>query len=397
MQGRLFQPGPVFRKGDSGLGWNDVGKERDMHVVICGAGVIGASTAYFLSLRGAEVTVVERASVACAASGKSGGFLALDWCDGSPLAPLARRSFELHGTLASQLDGDWGYRRLDTFGLLASDSRDLASYRQLPTPDWLGNETAVHGQLGTTTSTAQVQPGEFTKAMMRAAEANGATLRIGAVEGVTLDDEGSRVTGVGVDGESLAADAVVIAMGPWSVLACQWLPLPGVYGLKGHSFVFRYQPPDDPRALFVEYEAARGEVDSPEVFPRDDGTTYVCGARGHDPLPVDPEHIGIEAEPAERLLRQIQRFAPDLAASEILATQACYRPVTEDGLPLIGPVPGITGGYIATGHSVWGILNAPATGEAMAELLLDGQSGLDLTAFDPGRLGILQGVEVDAG
>ena len=48
-----------------------------MHVVVCGAGVIGTSIAYFLALRGADVTVVERASVACAASGKSGGFLAL--------------------------------------------------------------------------------------------------------------------------------------------------------------------------------------------------------------------------------------------------------------------------------------------------------------------------------
>ena len=49
-----------------------------MRVVICGGGVIGACTAYFLSLRQVEVVVVERTGVACAASGKSGGFLALD-------------------------------------------------------------------------------------------------------------------------------------------------------------------------------------------------------------------------------------------------------------------------------------------------------------------------------
>jgi glycine/D-amino acid oxidase-like deaminating enzyme len=366
-----------------------------MHVVICGAGVIGTSIAYFLSLRGVEVTVVERASVACAASGKSGGFLALDWCDGSPLAPLARRSFELHGALAGDLGDDWGYRRLDTFSLLASDNRDLAGYRQLQTPDWLGAETAIHGQLGTEASTAQVHPGDFTKAMMRAAESHGAMLRLGAVAGVMLAAGGTRATGVKVDGAPIEADAVVIAMGPWSILACHWLPLPGIYGLKGHSFVFRYQPPDGPRAFFVEYEAARGEVDAPEVFPRTDGTTYVCGARGHDPLPVDPDHIGIEAEPLERLLRQIQRFAPDLAASEILAAQACYRPITEDGLPLIGPVPGVAGAYVATGHSVWGILNAPGTGEAMAELLVDGAARLDLSPFDPARLAVLQEGEVE--
>jgi glycine/D-amino acid oxidase-like deaminating enzyme len=53
------------------------------------------------------------------------------------------------------------------------------------------------------------------------------------------------------------------------------------------------------------------------------------------------------------------------------ARQACFRPVTEDCLPLIGGVPGIDHAYVATGHSVWGTLNAPATGEAMSELPLD--------------------------
>ena len=44
------------------------------------------------------------------------------------------------------------------------------------------------------------------------------------------------------------------------------------------------------------------------------------------------------------------------------------------------------GAYVATGHSVWGILNAPATGEALAELILNGAAtSVDLTAFDPGR------------
>ena len=73
-----------------------------MRVVICGGGVIGACTAYFLSLRQVEAIVVERTGVACAASGKSGGFLALDWCDGSPLGRLARRSFNLHADLAAR-------------------------------------------------------------------------------------------------------------------------------------------------------------------------------------------------------------------------------------------------------------------------------------------------------
>ncbi len=82
-----------------------------------------------------------------------------------------------------------------------------------------------------------------------------------------------------------------------------------------------------------------------------------------------------------------RRLSPALGSAKVLAAQACYRPVTRDGLPLIGPVAGVEGAYVATGHSVWGILNAPATGEAMAELILDGAArAVDLAPFDPARL-----------
>ena len=60
---------------------------------------------------------------------------------------------------------------------------------------------------------------------------------------------------------------------------------------------------------------------------------------------------------------------------------------SEDGLPLIGAVPGVDGAYVATAHSVWGMLNAPATGEAVAELIADGTSShVDLAPFSPARL-----------
>lgn len=65
----------------------------------------------------------------------------------------------------------------------------------------------------------------------------------------------------------------------------------------------------------------------------------------------------------------------------------CYRRITRDGLPLVGRVPGVESAYIATGHSVWGVLNSPATGEAMAELIADGTTrAIDLSPFNPGRL-----------
>src|SRR4051794_41635382 len=78
-----------------------------VRVVICGGGVIGACTAWFLRRRGIDVVVVERADVAAAASGKAGGFLAPDWGEGSPRHARGRRSFPLHWQLPGQIPGAW--------------------------------------------------------------------------------------------------------------------------------------------------------------------------------------------------------------------------------------------------------------------------------------------------
>jgi glycine/D-amino acid oxidase-like deaminating enzyme len=362
-----------------------------MRVLICGGGVIGASIAYFLSRRGVEAVVVERAGIACAASGKSGGFLALDWCDGSPLAPLARRSFELHAALAVEFEGRWGYRRLDTLSIAASARRRLGGSASHGMPAWVAPDARLQQRLGSPASTAQVDPAAFTRGLMDAAIERGARLHIGCVTGLARSADERGVTGVMVDGEVLEGDAVVIAMGPWSVLTAYWLPMPTIYGLKGHSLVFRPPGPVSPHALFVECEAADGAVDSPEVFPRPDGTVYVCGLSSEAPLPADPAAVRPDPGAHERLRAMTATFAPALAEAEVLAAQACFRPVTRDGLPLIGRIRGLEGAYVATGHSVWGMLNAPATGEAMAELILEGGTrSVDIRAFDPARLPALR-------
>lgn len=355
-----------------------------MRVLICGGGVIGASLAYFLARRGVDVLVVERTGLACAASGKSGGFLALDWCEGTPLNSLARASFALHAELAETLGGDaWGYRRLDTYGGYGSAGHDAGE----PALSWLSPRVSVHRRLGTPRSTAQVDPAAFTAAMMRAAQAHGAVLHRGQVTGVVRDEGASQVRGIVVEGEMIAGDAVVMAMGPWSILATPWLPLPAVFGLKGHSLLFDTGSDVPAQALFLEYEEPDGEVLTPELFPRRDGTTYVCAISSESPLPLDPADVVPDRGAIERLEAMCRALSPALDKAPILARQACFRPVTRDGLPLIGGIPGTANAYVATGHSVWGILNAPATGQATADLILDGASrDVDLAPFDPARL-----------
>ncbi|MGY8706814.1 FAD-dependent oxidoreductase [Bradyrhizobium sp. 18BD] len=356
-----------------------------MPVVICGGGVIGACIAYFLRRRGVDIIVVERAEVAAAASGKAGGFLARDWCAGTPLDTLARRSFALHAQLPEEIAGDWGHRAMSAYsGFVAADGDPR---RTAPSAlGWLSDGIVIAQRIGTPQTTAIVHPRKFTSAVMDAAIAQGAELRVGRVTGIARDAGGTRAKGVEVDGSVVEADAVVIAMGPWSLLAAQWMSLPAVYGQRSPSIVYDIGPNAPADALFLEHEDGDGAA-SIEVFPRADGSTHIVALSDIAPLPLDPAAVTPDLDAIARLQSMSERLSPLFAPEKIIARQACFRPVTQDGLPLIGRVPESEGLYVATGHNVWGILNAPATGEATAQLIADGATrDVDLSPFDPARL-----------
>jgi glycine/D-amino acid oxidase-like deaminating enzyme len=195
------------------------------------------------------------------------------------------------------------------------------------------------------------------------------------------------VRGVEVDGDVIEADAIVVAMGPWSLLAAEWMSLPAVFGQRSPSLVYDTGTDVPPQALFLDYHDETGDVVSVEVFPRADGSTHITALSDVVPLPIDPAAVKPESEAIDRLQAIAERLSPLFRAERILARQACFRPVTHDGLPLIGKVPRSEGLYIATGHNVWGILNSPATGEAIAELIVEGATqSIDLAPFDPMRL-----------
>ncbi|KAG6492335.1 hypothetical protein ZIOFF_047292 [Zingiber officinale] len=390
MASQLLSPSAV------GQGTASVGKT----VVVCGGGVIGVCTAYFLATKGAaRVTVVEKSSVACAASGKAGGFLALDWCDGSPLGVLARASFHLHRSLATALDGpaNYGYRPLDTLSLTLLPSSSSAS-DAAPSPSfprWVdGPQARQPRTIGTTETTAQVHPQLFTRTLMSvAASKHGVEVVIGEVERVEVED--GRVAGVklkGGDGRVIPADTVVLALGPWSNRSPIVSSLFNVSGLKAHSIILRPKVPDaiTPHALFLNYQPAPGSKTlDPEVYPRPTGEVYICGMSKEAEVPDDPEEIHGESESISMLHEIASTVSSHLrdGEAEVVAEQACFLPCTDDGLPVIGEIPGIKGCYVATGHSCWGILNGPATGASLAELIFDGNSTTaDLKPFSPSRV-----------
>lgn len=359
--------------------------------IVVGAGAIGSCTAFFLAQKGLSVTLIEQCSIACAASGKAGGFLALDWCDNSPVGPLARASFRLHEQLAQELGGsNYGYRRVNTLSLAVDEPKNPSSPpRTKPSlPPWIDGSVKSSTSLGSTHTTAQVHPQLFTQTIVsHAVEKYGAQLLIGKVHEISFDNN-SRVTGVVVDGNPFPAQIVVLAMGPWSSTNSLISSLTTVSGLKAHSIVLKPKDPAaiSPHALFLKYRTREGREMDPEIYPRPTGEVYICGMSEQVVVPDDPNQISPRKESIAMLERIAGTVSTQLSDAELYAEQACFLPCSEDGLPLIGKFPGVDGVYIATGHSCWGILNAPATGASLAELIADGRSKLvDLKPFDPAR------------
>ena len=392
----------------------------ERHVVIAGGGIIGCSIAYHLTLLqpATRVTIVERFGVASCASGKAGGFLAGGWGD-SVTDELHTTSFAMHAQLARTLKLK-SYRRLPTLQV-GVGGRGKGKAGGHCGCEWLTGG-AVRSAQFMDKDTAQVTPKELTNAFLAAAVAKGRTTVLdGAVTGLAFaDGDPSRVTGVRVDetagsgggGAAAAAadtgdtvvpcDDVVVALGPWSVLAEDWfgpdrlrVPMEGIWS---SSMIIEHPAGSvSPFALFCGED---GNGTHLEVYPRPEGSVYCCGLGGSRHVPPkalkalaprevvpDPTRVAAARKSFARLSPALGKVPPGAAqAAAPDVTQACLRPCPRDGRPMMGRVPATRNAFLACGHNCWGILWGPASGKAMAELVLKGEATtVDLRAFDPAR------------
>ncbi|CAO3621318.1 unnamed protein product [Cunninghamella echinulata] len=381
-----------------------------MHIIIVGAGCIGSCTAFFLSCRdNIKVTVIEKVNVACAFSGKAGGFL---WRDGS--GELSKKSYKLHEQLAEKLKGEkrYGYRLLDTYSVTMTDDHEDITRRPSNNEDqvsWLYQHRITHiDRLAEKRDTAQVHPRLFTETIIEQAQSTGKVeLLTGVgVQQLLYHDNNSDATtskmvvkGVLLDnGDTILADKVVLCMGPWS---STFLLNPQVVEEKEEKNVpmssrskqkQKYLPIDTARAHSIVVQVPRtspigaqalftaildqSQLYEPEVYPRSDGTVYICSATDETiPLPPSADQVTIDPTAIQLLKRLSIKLSPHIINSvqdNVLIEQACYLPISRDGHPLIGKHPRYEGLYVSAGHSVWGILLAPISGLIMTELLLDG-------------------------
>lgn len=383
-------------------------------VAVIGGGIMGASVAYYLNdlapHRSTDVTVFEAVSVACAASGKAGGFLASDWCS-TPVDSLARHSFELHKDLAEKMQGqhrEIEYRPVEAYSisLATCDTRALGCkdgpVSNLSKLSWLdaklqpsaSEKASPPTLIGTRSSCAQVNPKLLTQALMECA---GATVRIGKVTDVKKSDNSSHSSkpwvvhfrGNNEEDTTFDADVVVLCMGPWTTDACGWFPdLAPVIAQKAASVIVHGTRDIPATVLFSNVTDRHGAVREPEIYPRVD-ELYMCQTAASDDLPRHAGDVSVNQKDVDDLIHlgsNLNRQTAHQISHGRFTSQACYLPIATDDIPMIGPVPGARGVFVAAGHSCWGILNGPATGKGLAQMILTGKCTLlDMDPFSPCR------------
>ena len=366
---------------------------RSADVVIVGGGIAGVAAAYYLAHAGIKSTVLERDGLASHASGFAYGGLGGGIAGGPhPNYPVMAESMRLYRTLSRSLPEETGvdiqYR--DTAALKLAFSEEEAAelagrldwQQQQPgysvrwtnaddarlvepriSPDAVG---AVHIE-----GTADVEPYRLTLALAQAAERLGATLRTGRVTGLVRDD--GRISGVMTEGERIATDCVVLAMGPWSADASAWagIDIP-IRPLKGQ--IIRLRAPGAP------YRVSVGHGSNYAMTKPSDGLVWAG---------TTEEEAGFDesttVDGRDRIVDSTLRMLPALVDAELVMQTACLRPVAPDGRLILGRVPSVEGLYIATGAGRQGIMMAPAMGKITADLIANGESSMSIDAYDPSR------------
>ena len=362
-------------------------------VLVIGAGVIGSAIAWELRRRGASVVLLESLSEGGQTSVASAGMVnpfSLTPAE-TPALPFMLHSLNLYPDWATQLyeavgiDIEWC--RCGSLRVALHDS-DAQSVRA--TYEWVVRYEA-QAQLLSAREARELEPvlteecslalwlpnegWVHTGRLMRALHAAAVQAGVEFYRGqpvVGFLQENGRIVGVRTAGGVLRGDAVVVAAGAWT-------------GALLHTL-----------GIHVPIEPVRGQIlvlsDLPQpvrhimtsligyLVPRANGTVLLGATREHAGFDLRATAAGMH-----HLLQTLARLFPALISATVLKHTVGLRPGTPDANPLIGGIAGFEQLYLASGHAYHGILLAPATAQAVADLVLNGQTDLPIAPFDPAR------------
>jgi glycine/D-amino acid oxidase-like deaminating enzyme len=357
--------------------------------VVIGGGIVGVSAAAHLATTGRRVVLVERTEIAAGASGRNSGVVQ------HPFDPVL---VDIH------LETVALYRTLEGFSIPAKPVGLLLVTHDVDGAGRLALEvSATHPKLGPSFVSPEqmpslepavasgvaacrldigypVAPAAATSAYAAWARRLGVEIRLGA--GASVWREGDDAAGVELEsGQRIAAGDVVVAAGPWTPAIVDpsggWHPISSNWGV-----VVPITLRDAPRHVMEEAEISiEPGADSGDIAVAFSLVT-AAGASSLGSTFLDDEPDADALVPV--LIERGATFVPLIAKAVLGPPRRCARPLSIDGRPLVGAVPGTNRLWVAAGHGPWGISTGPASGRLVAELV-DRRIAGPPPALDPAR------------
>jgi D-hydroxyproline dehydrogenase subunit beta len=359
-------------------------------ILIIGAGIVGCSCAYYLSQAGVKVHLLDRGPLGAGAS-KAGMLHVVTWEEPEIHLKLAARSKQLYAELSHVLPLDINFRPTGSLAIvekpesLQAFTQMLARLQTLGVQaDLLSTADLLHLEPGIAPDVAggaffpadaQVNPLYATLALARAAQNLGAFLdTFNEVTGFELSPGKDHLLAVQTAHGRISPKSVVICAGAWSAALGRMagLDIP-IQPRKGTLLVTSPVPDGLLRCKVI---LAAGYMDSLKGGPAG-GLSLAANIQqvqnGNLVLGSSRQFVGFDGrvDPlvASGLGQRCLRFLPILADILVIRAWTGFRPYTPDMLPIISPVEGISGLYIAAGHEGIGITEAPVTGKLVSQLV----------------------------
>lgn len=361
--------------------------------IVIGAGILGASTAYYLAKSGAKVTVVDREDVGRATDAAAG--IICPWLSqrrNKAWYSLAKNGAAFYETLIKDLKNDGetetGYKRVGAVSvhtvqdkLIKMEERAIQRREDAPEigtvslltasetsslfPPLAEEFSSVH-----VSGAARVNGMALRQALVHAATKHGATFILGSAQ---LEHTESKITGVRVNDEFYEADCVIVTAGAWADKLL--IPL-------GIHLQLTAQ-----KAQIVHLQLENEDTgDWPVVMPPNDqyilafnNGQVVIGATHEDDKNFD---YRVTAGGLHEVLDKALSVAPGLTDSTFMEARVGYRPFTPNFLPIIGEVKSYEGLFLANGLGASGLTVGPYMGEQLAKLALGDEVSLDLSLYD---------------
>jgi len=375
-------------------------KANGLKVVVVGAGIIGASIAYYLAKAGARVTVIDKVGPASHASRGTFAWINATWAkqprhyhtlsqDG--VASWATLQAELdipikwtgslewfenperHQKLAVQIEeqAEWGERASMVGG------EDLAKLE--PNVDFTNVSTAAYSA-----NDGAVDPILATERLLDAAKSLGATVKY-PCELLNVSVSASRVTSAQTSAGAIACDHLVLATGAAPDMPLKFAGIdipqrttPGVIAITKPHEPLLGRIIVGPGAHIHQRGDGRIVLGEQDGAPKTDAHAMRLNGRPNDfPTPEFAIQHG------ERILAVAETFIPNIGKAEIEATYIGWRPLPLDGHPVLGVSPARPNVSLAIMHS--GVSLAPVVGQLMAQEIISGARIEQLNAYRPDR------------